>query len=62
MTYKIEIKEVRTAFMYIDADRREEALEKAEDKYYEEISDWDSVLEVEDTTFEIKKIMRGTDR
>mgnify|MGYP002590740618 FL=1 len=50
MTFKISIKEVCEAVVYVEANSYTQALKKAEDEYWKNPNDY--VLEPKDTTFE----------
>ena len=50
MTFKILIKEVCEAVVYVEANSYTQALKKAEDEYWKNPNDY--VLEPKDTTFE----------
>lgn len=50
MTFKITIKEVHEAVVYVGANSYEQALKKVEDEYWENPNDY--VLEPKDTIFE----------
>lgn len=50
MNFKITIKEIHEADIYVEANTHEEAIKKAEDEYWKNPTDY--VLEPKDTLFE----------
>ncbi len=50
MVYRITIKEISKGFVDVEADSREEALEKAQEEYWKDPNAY--LLEPEDTFFE----------